>query len=94
MSPEACADEFSRDLLADRNSWKAVALANGATARSHVARWASAEALLEMALPHVETEGDDCLAHMIRQHLSNWPASEAATARLRAARRPRKEPKR
>lgn len=93
MTPEACADADARDLLADRNSWKAVALANGATAQSHQARWASAEALLQMALPHVETEGDDCLAHMIRQHLNNWPASEAATARLIAASTPRKEPK-
>lgn len=55
--------------MSDRG-WKAVALANQATAQSHQERWAAAEALLLMALPHVEAEGDDCLAHMIRQHLN------------------------
>ena len=46
-SPEACADEFTRDLLEDRNGWKAVALANQATAQSHQARWVRAEAALQ-----------------------------------------------
>lgn len=73
------------DLRAECAGWETVAKANQATAQSHQARWASAEALLSMALPHVETEGDDCLAHMIRLHLDNWPASAAATDRLRAA---------
>lgn len=69
-SPEACEDEFSRDLLEDRNGWKTVALANQATAQIHARRWAAAEALLMMALPHVEAEEDDSLAHEIRRHLN------------------------
>lgn len=58
------------DTLDDMRGWKTVALANQATAQSHQARWASAEALLMMALPHVETEGDESLAHEIRRHLN------------------------
>lgn len=56
--------------LEGRNGWKTVALANQATAQSHQARWAAAEALLMMALPHVEAEDDDSLAHEIRRHLN------------------------
>lgn len=75
-SPEACADEFARDLLADRNGWKTVALANQAAAQSHVKRWASAEALLVMALPHIKVDGDDSLTHEIRRHLSVYDVKE------------------
>lgn len=57
------------DLTADRNSWRTVALANQATAQSYLQRLVAAEALLMMALPHVETEGDDSLAHEIKRHL-------------------------
>ena len=68
-------DETTKETFPPRgvDGWRAVALANQATAQSHQARWASAEALLQMALPHVETEGDDSLAEMIRQHLQHWP---------------------
>lgn len=60
------------DLTVDRNSWRAVAFANQATAQSYWRRMIAAEALLSMALPHVETEGDDSLAHEIKRHLSRY----------------------
>lgn len=53
--------------------WKEVALSNQATAQSHQERWAKAEALLMMALPHVEAEEDEVLAEMIRRRLDHGP---------------------